>query len=180
MYQRANLKPCKICQKPVIPEEKNCPYCGSKLKKNLLPKLIIGVLLLTLIGSLAIPVKSKLQKERENITSAPVDLIDIAELAKILDSKDADVQISNKIGKIEGKIVKLQVQIFVATYMSEYFRVVTMPSAGVPATLLSLYPENKRESEYLKRIKPGHTIRIKGKIKGTLLKRIKIDPAFII
>ncbi len=150
------------------------------MKKDLLPKLIISVLFLTLIGSLAIPTKSKLQKEREKIASAPVDLIDIAELAKILDNKHAYVEILNKIGKIEGKIVELQVQVFVATYMSDYYRVVTMPSAGVPATLLSLYPKNKKESEYLKRIKPGHTIRIKGKIKGTLMKRIKIDPAYII
>ena len=180
MYQRANLKPCKICQKPVNPEEKNCPYCGSKLKKDLLPKLIIGVLFLTLIASLAIPTKSPIEKEREKIANAPVDMINVGELAKILDNKDADVEILNKIGKIEGKIVELQVQVFVATYLSDYYRVVTMPSAGVPATLLSLYPKNKKESDYLKRIKPGHTIKIKGKIKGTYLKRLKIDPAFII
>jgi hypothetical protein len=180
MYQRTNLKPCKICLKPVNPEEKNCPYCGSKLKKDLLPKLIIGVLALTLIGSLAIPKKSYLQKEREKIVNAPVNMVNVGELAKILDTKHVDVEILNKIGKIEGKIVELQLQVFVATYMSDYYRIVTIPSAGIPGTLLSLYPKNKKESEYLKKIKPGHTIRIKGKIKGTLMKRIKIDPAFII
>ena len=180
MYQRNNLKPCKMCLKPVNPEEKKCPYCGSKLKKDLLPKLIIGVLLLTLIGSLAIPVKSNLQKEREKILHAPVDMINIGELANILEYKNADVEILKKIGKIEGKIVELQLQVFVATYMSDYYRIVTVPSAGVPGTLLSLYPKNKKESEYLKRIEPGQTIRIKGKIKGTLMKRLKIDPALII
>ena len=169
-----------MCLKPVNPEEKNCPYCGSKLKKALLPKLIIGVLLLTLIGSLAIPVKSDLEKEREKIVNAPVDMINVGELAKILENKNADVEILNNFGKIEGKIVELQLQVFVSTYMSDYYRVVTMPSAGFPSTLLSLYPKDKKESEYLKRIKPGQTIRIKGKIKGTLMKRIKIDPAFII
>lgn len=169
-----------MCLKPVNPEEKNCPYCGSKLKKDLLPKLIIGVLLLTLIGSLAIPAKSPIEKERKKIADAPVDMVNVGELAKILDRKNADVEILNKVGKIEGKIIELQLQVFVATYMSDYYRIVTMPSAGVPGTLLSLYPKNKQESEYLKRIKPGYTIRIKGKIKGTLMKRLKIDPAFII
>ena len=74
MYQRSNLKPCKICLKPVNPEEKNCPYCGSKLKKDLLPKLIIGVLVLTLFGSLAIPTKSNSEKEREKIAGVKSDL----------------------------------------------------------------------------------------------------------
>ena len=180
MYPGTNLKPCKICLKPVNPEEKNCPYCGSKLKKDILPKLIIGVLVLTLFGSLAIPTKSNLEKEREKIANAPVDMVNVRELAKILDNKHADIEILNKIGKIEGKIVELQLQIFVATYMSDYYRIVTIPSAGIPGTLLTLYPRNKRESEYLKNIKPGHTIKIKGKIKGTYLKRLKIDPAFII
>ena len=180
MYQRQNLKPCKICQKPIISGEKNCPYCGSKLKKDLLPKLILGVLLLTLIGSLAIPSKSRIEKEREKIANAPVDMINVSELAKILENKNADAEILNTVRKIEGKIVELQLQVFVATYMSDYYRIVTMPSVGVPSTLLSLYPKNKKDSEFLKRIKPGHTIRIKGKIKGTLMKRIKIDPAFMI
>ena len=71
MYRRSNLKPCKNCQKLTIPEEKYCPYCGSKIKKDILPKLIIGVLVLTLFGSLAIPTKSNLEKEREKILGEP-------------------------------------------------------------------------------------------------------------
>ena len=70
MYKRSNLKPCKICLKPVIPEEKYCPYCGFKVKKDILPKLIIGVLVLTLFGSLAIPTKSNLEKEKDKIANA--------------------------------------------------------------------------------------------------------------
>jgi len=180
MYQRTNLKPCKICLKPVNPEEKNCPYCGSKLKKDLLPKLILGVLALTLIGSLAIPKKSNLQKEREKIVNASVDMVNVGELAKILDTKHVDIEILNKIGKIEGKIVELQLQVFVATHISDYYRIVTIPSAGIPGTLLTLYPKNKKEFKYLENIKPGYIIKIKGKIKGTYLKGLKIDPAFLI
>ena len=176
MHRRSNLKPCKYCQKPVIPEDKNCPYCGAKVKKDLLPKLVIGSLLLVLLSSLAIPTKSSLDKEREKILNASLDKINIRELATILDDKNADIEIQNKI----GKIVELQLQVFVATYMSDYYRIVTIPTAGVPGTLLTLYPKNKKESEYLKNIKPGQPIKIKGKIKGAYLKSIKIDPAFLI
>ena len=180
MYQRINLKPCKICLKQVNPEEKNCPYCGSKLKKDILPQIIIGLLLLTLIGSLAIPTKSHTEKEIEKIENAMVDMVNNSELTKILEHKHADIDIQNQIRKLEGKIVELQLQVFVATYMSDHYRIVTIPSAGIPGALLTLYPKNKAESEFLENIKSGHTIKIKGKIIGSLLKRIKIDPAIII
>ena len=182
MHKRSKFKACKNCQKPVIPEDKNCPYCGFKVKKEVLPKLIIGVLVLTLFGSLAIPTTSKLEKEREKIANASVDVVNIRELAKILTNKNAqaDIEIQNKVREIEGKIVELQLQVFVATYMSDYYRIVTIPSSGTPRTLLTLYPKNKAESDFLKNIKPGQTIKIKGKIKGTYLKSIKIDPAFLI
>ena len=179
MYQRSNLKPCKICLKPVNPEEKKCPYCGSKLKKAILPKLIIGVSLLALIGSVAIPTKSHSKKEIEKIENAPVDVVNNSELARILENKHSDFEIQNQIRKLEGKIVELQLQVFVATYMSDHYRIVTVPSAGLPGALLTLYPKNNAESQFLKNMKTGHTIKIKGKIKGTLLKRIKIDPAII-
>ncbi len=180
MLNKSKLKPCKNCQKPVMQEDKNCPYCGTEVKKDVLPKLIIGLLLLSLIGSLAIPVKSDSKKEGEKIVNAPVDMVNVRQLAKLLDSKHADAEILNKVEKIEGKIVELQLQVFVATYMSDYYRIVTMPSDGVPGTLLSLFPKDKKESDLLRRIKPGQTIRIKGKIKGIYMKRVKIDPAFII
>ena len=157
-------------------EDKNCPYCGSKVKKDLLPKLIIGVSLLILIGSLAIPTKSSLEKEREKIANASVDKVIIRELTTALENKPADIAIENAI----GKIVELQLQVFVSTYMSDYYRIVTVPTAVVPGTLLTLYPKNKKESEYLKNIKQGQTIKIKGRIKGAYLKRIKIDPAFLV
>jgi len=43
-----------------------------------------------------------------------------------------------------------------------------------------LYPKNEAETNFLKSIKPGQTIKIRGKVKGTYLKRIKIEPAFLI
>ena len=179
MYQRPNLTPYNICKKPINPEEKNCPYCGYKLRNNILPKLIIGVLLLALIGTLAIPSKSLSEKEIEKIQHAPVDMVNNSELGRILENKHTDFEIQNQIRKLEGKIVELQLQVFVATYMSDHYRIVTMPSAGIPGALLTLYPKNSAESQFLKNIKTGHTIRIKGKLKGALLKRIKIDPAII-
>ncbi len=178
MYQRHNFKPCKSCQNPIDPEEKHCPYCGYKLKKGVLPKFIIGLLVLSLFGSLAIPTNSNLEKKREKIASAPVDKVNFRELAKMLSNIHTDPEILNK--KIEGKIVELQVQVFVASPMADYYRIVTIPSVGIPGTLLTIYPKDEKELDYLKSIKPEQTINIKGQIKGRFLKSIKIDPAFLI
>jgi hypothetical protein len=43
-----------------------------------------------------------------------------------------------------------------------------------------LYPKNKAEADSIKSIGPGQTIKIRGKINGTYLGRIKIEPAFLI
>ena len=176
MFQKSRFKPCKYCQKPVILADKNCPYCGTPVRDNVLPKLIIGVLLLTLIITLAIPTSSKLEKDRKNILNATVASFDMVDWAKNF----SNIELSNKIGEFEGKIVELQLQVFVATYLSDYFGIVTIPSDAIPGTYLMLYPKNEAEADFIKSIRPGQTIKIKGKVNGTYLKRIKIEPAFLI
>ena len=176
MFQKSRFKPCKYCRKPVIPADKNCPYCGTPVGNNVLPKLIIGVLLLTLIITLAIPTENKLEKDRKNILNATVASIDMVDWAKNFNN----IELSNKTGEFEGKIVELQLQVFVATYLSDYFGIVTIPSDEIPGTYLMLYPKNRAEADFINSIRPGQTIKIKGKINGTYLKRIKIEPAFLI
>ena len=176
MFQKTRFQPCDNCQKPVISEDKNCPYCGSPVKRDFLPKIIIGLFLLILLSALAFPTKDKLEKERKKIVSAETATVNLGNWAKNLDNK----ALLNKIGELEGKIVELQLQVFVATYLSDYFGIVTIPSDGIPGTYLMLYPKDKTEIAFLKKIKAGQTIKIRGKVKGTYLKRIKIEPAFLI
>jgi hypothetical protein len=64
-------------------KDKNCPYCGSPLKKDFLPKMVIGLLLLILLSTLAIPTKGKLEKERKKIVSAEAATFDVRKRIKI-------------------------------------------------------------------------------------------------
>ena len=176
MFQKSRFKPCKYCQKPVIPADKNCPYCGTPVRNDVLPKLIIGVLLFTLILTLAIPTNSKLEDDRKNILNATAALVDMVDWANNFNN----IKSSKKIEEFEGKIVELELQVFVATHLSDYFGIVTIPSDGIPGTYLILYPKNKAEADSIKSIGPGQTIKIRGKINGTYLGRIKIEPAFLI
>jgi hypothetical protein len=176
MFQKSRFKPCQNCQKPVIPKDINCPYCGSPIKKNFLPKIVLGLLVLILLGTLAIPTTGKLEKEKKKILRTGAATVDMRNWAKNSNNK----ALLNKIGELEGKIVELQLQVFVATYLSDYFGIVTMPSDGIPGTYLMLYPKDRTETAFLKNIKPGQTIKIRGKVNGSYLKRIKIEPAFLI
>jgi hypothetical protein len=176
MFLKSRFKPCKCCQKPVIPADKNCPYCGTPVRDTVLLKLIIGVLLLTLILTLAIPINSKLEDDRKNILNATAALVDMVDWANNFNN----IESSKKIEEFEGKIVELKLQVFVATHLSDYFGIVTIPSDGIPGTYLMLYPKNKAEADSIKSIGPGQTIKIRGKINGTYLGRIKIEPAFLI
>ncbi len=176
MFQKSKFKPCENCQQPVFPKEINCPYCGSPIKKDFLPKIVIGLLLLILLSTLAIPTKGKLEKERKRIVSVGAATVDVSNWAKNKNKK----AMLDKIGELEGKIVELHLQVFVATYLSDYFGIVTVPSDGIPGTYLMLYPKDGTETAFLKNIKAGQTIKIRGKVNGTYLKRIKIEPAFLI
>lgn len=176
MLQRNKFQPCKNCRKPLISKDKNCPYCGSPVKKDVFPKIVIGALLLILFSTLAIPSKSEFEKERKKIVGASAITVDIRDWSKNF----SNYELLNKISEIEGKIVELQLQVFVSTYMADYFGIVTIPSDGIPGTYLILYPNNKAEADLLKNIKAGQTIKIRGKVKGTYLRRIKIEPAFLI
>ena len=182
MFQRSNFKPCKNCLKPVTRDEKICSYCGQKVKGELFPKLIIGLLILILFGSLAIPTKSNLEKERQKIANAPLDSVNSRELAKIFNNRNehTDIEQLNKEIEITGKIIEWQLMGFVVTKTPDHYRIVTHPTSEVPGTLLTVFLQRDKDSRYLASLKPGYTIKIKGKITGTLQGRIKIDPAFLI
>ena len=182
MVQRSKLKPCKNCQKPVTRQEKICPYCGTESKKGFYPKLIIGIMVLILFSTLAIPTKNNLKKERQKIATAVVDQVNSLELAKIFNKRreHTDSELLNNEREITGKIIEWQLKVFVITKMPDHYRVVTHATTEAPGTLLTVYPQSNKELRYLEGLKPGNTIKIKGKIEGTLQGRIKIDPAFLI
>jgi hypothetical protein len=116
------------------------------------------------------------------ISEASVDQVNAAELAAVLGNKNSqnDPETQNKVKALTGKIVQWDLEVFVSTKMTDYYQMVTKPAAGVPGTLLKVYAQDNQQKNYLESIKPGNTIKIKGKISGLQQGRIKIDPAIII
>ena len=182
MVDQSYLRKCNSCGKDFARSAKVCPFCGKNLNSGLLLKLIIGIGIFAIIGAFAIPIPKGLDNKLQMIADAPVDQIDASELAWILKNRNANTNnpIESLGNGISGKIVQWELEVFVITRSSDYYKIVTKPSFDAPGTLLTLYPQNNQQTIYLDNIHPGNKIKIKGKISGTQQGRIKINPAVII
>jgi len=182
MSQSAYLRVCKSCGEDFAKSVKECPHCGKKVQSGMLLMLIIGLGCLALVATFAIPVNKGQSNGMQKIAAAPVDQINAAELATLLNNQSTQnsPRTQDKVREITGKIVEWDLEVFVSTKSADCYQMVTKPTAGAPGTLLKVYPRDNKEKNYLGNIKPGNTIRVKGKITGLQQGRIKIDPAVII
>jgi len=158
-------------------------HSSPKSKSGLLFKLIIGIGLLAIICTFAIPnPKGQLKKEILTIANTSPDWISSSELASSLNNQKQDMvsqtQISEK--EIDGKIVEWDLEVLIVAILPDHYKIITKPTSTHPGTLLTLYPQNSQQIKYIANVQPGTEIKIKGKIAGILQGRIKINPAILI
>ena len=183
MSEKSNSKNWKARDnKHAISTDRNLPR-SSKIKSGLFFKLIIGVGLLAIVCTLAIPnPKNHLKNEIQKITNASTDRINASELASLLNNQNQDMisqtQISDK--EIKGKIVEWELEIMVVANLPDHYKILTRPTSTHPGTLLTVYPQNSQQIKYIANAHPGTEIKIKGKIAGVLQGRIKINPAILL
>lgn len=156
---------------------------SPKIKSELLFKLIIGIGILAMLCTYAIPnPKDQLKKEIHKVAKASPDLIRASGLASLLNHQNQDMisqtQISEK--EIYGKIVEWDLEILVVAILPDHYKILTKPTSRHPGTLLTLYPKNSQQKKYIDSVQPGAQIKIKGKIAGILQGRIKINPAILL
>jgi hypothetical protein len=182
MGEKSMRRQCKACGKEIHRSVKECPYCGQAAQSGWFLKLTIAVGALALLGAFAIPAYQDPVKDRQDVMFESVDSVNATDLAKTLDpaNKPTTAQVERVLNEITGKIVEWQLPVFVVTEMSDHFSIVTKPDTDVPGTLLTVYPANHQDKKYLKSLKAGMSIAVKGKITGMLKGRIKINPAFLI
>ena len=181
MAQSSYLKVCKSCGEDFAKAAKECPHCGKKAQSGMLLMLIIGIGCLALAATFAIPVNRDQSDAIEKIATAPVDPVNVTELAGIFTGKNFQNTslAQSKAQEITDKIVQWDVEVFVSTSTAEFYQVVTKSTSSAPGALLKIYPRDKRQKSSLENIKAGSRIRIKGKITGVQQGRIKIDPAVV-
>ena len=183
MSERSYLRECKTCDNdPGKSTEKGSPR-RQKIKSGLFFKLTIGIGLLAIICTLAIPSpKDQIKKNIQKISTAPLDQINTSELAIVLNNQNPDMsnlpEIKEK--EIKGKIVEWELEVLIVASLPDHYKILTKPTSNLPGTLLTLYPQNGQQIKYIDNVKSGTIIKIKGKIEGILQGRIRINPAILI
>lgn len=175
------LKECKSCGEDFAKSVKVCPHCGQEVQSSMILMLIIGIGCLALAAAFAIPINKNQSNDIEEILAASADNISATELAAVVNNKNSQMnpQAQNKVNEITGKIVQWDLEVFVITKSEDSYQIVTKPTPNAPGALLRVYPRNNQQKIYLGNIIPGDTIRVKGKISGIQLGRIKINPAIV-
>ncbi len=182
MSERSHLRNWKKCDNDLARSNDAGFSSGQKIRSGLFFKLTIGMGVLAIIGTLAIPTLKKQPNDFQKIITAPIDQINPTELATILNNQNEDMnhqaQISEK--EIDGKIVEWELEILVVASLPDHYKILTKPTSKYPGTLLTLYPQNNQQMTYIDTIQPGTRIKIKGKIAGILQGRVIINPSLLL
>jgi len=181
MSEISYLREYKSCDNGLARSADEDFYRREKTKSGIFFKLIIGMGLLAIIGTLAIPTLKEQVNDVQKIITAPIDPINATKLATILNNQNADMTNQSQTGDIEinGKIVEWELEILVVASLQDHYKILTMPTAKYPGTLLTLYPQNNQQMTYMETVQPGTRIKIKGKIEGIVQGRIIINPALL-
>lgn len=104
-------------------------------------------------------------------------------------SKHTDIQREILEKSIKGKIVEWKLPVYEVSKKKDYYRIQTQESVGNPfdqatykkyvGTFIEIKPRNDEEKNFIESIKTDEYIQIKGKISGTFMRSLKIEPAIL-
>ena len=183
----SKVKECPACTKEVAKSAKVCPHCGKTLKTGLFVKLLTVLIVLGVLGAIFGPSNEekaqKLSEKLDGIANAEVANIspsgEISEMFNML-SKNTDIQRDNMENKIKGKIVQWSLPVYEINKLDENkYRIQTDASARYVGAFLTLHSRTSEERAYIESLQTGNIISFKGKIKGTTMRYIDIDPVVL-
>lgn len=112
---------------------------------------------------------------------------ELAEIFK-MNSSYTDVQRSNKVEEISGKIVQWTLPVYeVSKHDDNVYRVQTSGGStsnfggtNYVGTFLNLNARGTTQASYIESLRTGDMLTFKGRITGTFLRNIEIEPAIVI
>ena len=187
----SQLKACPSCGKEVSKSAKVCPHCGKKLKMGFFLKLMISLVVVIGLVIALQPSKEEalntINSEINTIINSQVDNISATgTLDKVfeLGGTATDIQRQNTEKEIIGKIVKWTLPVFEVRKLDETkYKIQTsgfMNGTSIVSTFVTVYPQDQKDKAYIEALKTNDRITIKGKITGTSMRSIKIEPAILI
>jgi hypothetical protein len=183
----SKVKDCPTCGKEVAKSAKVCPHCGKKLKTGLFVKIVLALIAFGVLVAIFGP--SDEQKAQK--LSATLDSIEKSEAANIspsgqiseifsIGSENTDIQRENMEKEINGKIVQWTLPVYEVKKREENIYRITTSGTGYVGTFVTLHARNSQESSYIESLKTGSMFSFKGKIDGTTMRNIDIDPAVLV
>ena len=184
----SKVKDCPACGKEVAKSAKVCPHCGKKLKTGLFVKILLGLIVIGVLGAIFGPSKEEkaqqLSATLANMANAQAANISASgELSELfsLGSKNTDIQRDNMEKEIKGKIVEWSLPVYEVKKRDEnIYRVQTKSGTRYVGAFLTLYARSSDEASYIESLQTGSMITFKGKIGGTTMRNIDIDPAILV
>ena len=182
----AKLKQCKSCNHEVAKSAKVCPNCGQKLRMGFMMKMVIGffgfIVLVMMMMPSAEEQAAKAQEEIAEIEAATPDGPSAAELAPIFDrpSEFTDIQRENKEKELIGKVVQWTLPVYDVNASGSGYRIQTKSTNSAVGTFLTVTPRDDSERARIEALKEDHRITVKGRITGTTMRNIDINPAILI
>jgi len=157
-------------------------------------KGIIGITLLVIVAVVLSPSGEEKAQELlatldEIADSQAADISPTGRLAELFSfgSDFTDIQRERATEEITGKIVQWTLPVYEVSQRGESYRVKTSAEqtfmgVGTPmvGAFITVYPRNDNERTYIENLKTGDSIAFKGKIVGTRMRNITIEPAILV
>ncbi len=182
----SKLTTCKSCGKEVAKSASKCPHCGEKLKMGLFMKLLIAAVVIGVVSAVMAPGKEdKLKLLKEMAAAQPAAIDPHGELADIftLGSKYTDLQRESKEKELKNKIVDWTLPVFEVKLInkdSKIYKVQTSSQGHNVGTFVRIQALDEGDENLLANLKTGDMIHFKGKITGTSIRNLDIDPAVLV
>ena len=183
----SKLKECSACGKEVATSAKVCPHCGKKLKSGLFVKFLLGLVIIGILSAIFGPSTEEkaqqLSDTLDKITNAQVSNISASgklnELFSMM-SKNTDIQRDNMEEEMKGKIVQWILPVYEVEKLDENKYKIQTSSGQKVGAFVTVHARTAEEASYIESLVTGNMISFKGKIDGTFMRNIEINPAILV
>lgn len=140
--------------------------------------LIVAVILMVRSNGEREMVRSTILK---NIENAAVSQIQIEDLVKSLDlSNSIDAQAKQKEAEVQGKIIQWVLEADEIIEKETFYRINMRLEKQKIGIVIFIYPSDPQDHHFMRTLKAGGKIKIKGMIKRVSNGKIRINPAILL
>lgn len=147
-------------------------------------KIFLGIVVLVVLilmfrsGNERVQVRATILRDIEN---ASVDPVKPGDLNRILNSEGpSDDSGKQQIEQFKGKVIQWALKVYEVIEKPEYYRIHVYPEEKMSGMVIFVYPRSSQEEHYLKMLKEGEPIKIKGMIQKISNKNLQINPAILL